>query len=138
MGNGFPVGGILIHPDIKAAHGLLGTTFGGNHLACAAVLAVLEVMEKERLISNAAELESYFREVAGGIPEVKRVKGRGLMLGLQFDFPVAGLRKGLITNQHLFTGSAKDPCVLRVLPALNITRKDLDIFFSALQKELAA
>lgn len=138
MGNGFPVGGILVHPDIKAAHGLLGTTFGGNHLACAAALAVLEVIEHEGLISNAAELGAYFREVAGTIPQVKRVKGKGLMLGLEFDFSVADLRKRMITNQHVFTGSAKDPAVLRVLPALNITRKDLDIFFAALQRELAS
>ncbi len=136
MGNGFPVGGILIHPAFQAAHGLLGTTFGGNHLACAAVLAVLEVIENEGLVQNAADLGGYFREVAESIPLVKRVKGRGLMLGLEFDFPVADLRKRLITNQHLFTGGAKDPAVLRILPALNITRMELDLFFSALKKEL--
>ncbi len=136
MGNGFPVGGILIHPSLKASHGLLGTTFGGNHLACAAVLAVLEVIDKEGLVRNAADLGAYFRDVAVTIPQVKRVKGRGLMLGLEFDFPVADLRKRLITRQHIFTGGAKDAAVLRILPALNITQKELDLFFSALKKEL--
>lgn len=137
MGNGFPVGGILIHEDIKASYGLLGTTFGGNHLACAATLAVLEVLEQERLIENAARLEGYFRAVASEIPQIKRVKGRGLMLGLEFDFEVADLRKRLIYNQHLFTGGAKDKHVLRILPALNITEQHLNTFFNALKKELS-
>lgn len=136
MGNGFPVGGILIHEDIKASYGLLGTTFGGNHLACVATIAVLEVLEKEDLIKNAFELGKYFNEKAAEISQVKRVKGRGLMLGLEFDFEVAELRKKLIYNQYLFTGGAKDKHVLRILPALNITKADLDVFFEALKKEL--
>lgn len=136
MGNGFPVGGILIHKSIKASYGLLGTTFGGNHLACVATLAVLEVLENERLIENASQLGIYFKEKASEIPQVKRVKGRGLMLGLEFDFEVAELRKKLIYDQHLFTGGAKDKHVLRILPALNVTKQDLDIFFKALKAEL--
>ncbi|WP_289645054.1 aspartate aminotransferase family protein [Maribacter aestuarii] len=136
MGNGFPVGGILIHESIKASHGLLGTTFGGNHLACAATMAVLEVLEDEKLLKNAAKLEIYFKKKASEIPQVKRVKGRGLMLGLEFDFEVAGLRKKLIYDQHLFTGGAKDKNVLRILPALNITEEHLDIFFGKLKQEL--
>jgi acetylornithine/N-succinyldiaminopimelate aminotransferase len=136
MGNGFPVGGILIHEDIKASYGLLGTTFGGNHLACVATMAVLEVLEKENLIENASELGVYFHVKAVEIPHVKRVKGKGLMLGLEFDFEVAELRKKLIYNQHIFTGGAKDKYVLRFLPALNITKKDMDIFFNALKAEL--
>jgi acetylornithine aminotransferase len=136
MGNGFPVGGILIHESIKASHGLLGTTFGGNHLACAATMAVLEVLEDEKLIKNAAKLEIYFKKKASEIRQVKRVKGRGLMLGLEFDFEVAQLRKKLIYDQRLFTGGAKDKNVLRILPALNITEKHLDIFFSKLKQEL--
>ncbi|NNG09681.1 MAG: aspartate aminotransferase family protein, partial [Arenibacter sp.] len=92
MGNGFPIGGVLIHESIKASYGLLGTTFGGNHLACAAGLAVLEVLEKENLIENSAQLFNYFKEKAASIPQVKRVKGMGLMLGLEFDFEVAELR----------------------------------------------
>ena len=137
MGNGFPIGGVLIHDSIKASYGMLGTTFGGNHLACAAGLAVLEVIEKENLIENAAELFEYFKEKAASIPQVKRVKGMGLMLGLEFDFEVAELRKKLIHNQFMFTGGASDKHVLRVLPALNITKENLDQFFDALKKELA-
>lgn len=136
MGNGFPVGGILIHEDIKASYGLLGTTFGGNHLACAAVLAVLEVIQNEKLIENAARLEGYFKTLAADIPQIKKVKGKGLMLGLEFDFEVADLRKSLIHQQKLFTGGAKDKHVLRVLPALNITETHLDTFFNALKAEL--
>ncbi|MDB4292665.1 aminotransferase class III-fold pyridoxal phosphate-dependent enzyme [Maribacter sp.] len=136
MGNGFPVGGILIHESIKASYGLLGTTFGGNHLACVATLAVLEVLENENLIENASQLGVYFNEKAAEIPLVKRVKGRGLMLGLEFDFEVAALRKKLIHDQHLFTGGAKDKHVLRILPALNITKEHIDIFFNALKAEL--
>lgn len=136
MGNGFPVGGILLHSDIKASHGLLGTTFGGNHLACAASLAVLEVIERENLIENAANLGTYFTERAKEIPEVKRVKGKGLMLGLEFDFEVGPLRKKLIYDYHLFTGGAKDKYVLRILPALNITKKNIDTFFEALKAAL--
>lgn len=136
MGNGFPIGGVLIHENIKASYGLLGTTFGGNHLACAAGLAVLEVIEQEFLIENANKLYEYFKSKAAKIPEVKRVKGRGLMIGLEFNFDVSELRKKLIYNQHLFTGGAKDKHVLRVLPALNITKKHIDLFFEALQTEL--
>ncbi|HCO84406.1 MAG TPA: aspartate aminotransferase family protein [Arenibacter sp.] len=137
MGNGFPIGGVLIHESIKASYGMLGTTFGGNHLACAAGLAVLEVIEKENLLENAAHLFEYFKEKAAAIPQVRRVKGMGLMLGLEFDFEVAELRKKLIHNQHMFTGGASDKHVLRVLPALNITKENLDQFFDALKKELA-
>ncbi|TLF46895.1 aspartate aminotransferase family protein [Maribacter aurantiacus] len=136
MGNGFPVGGILLHEDIKASHGMLGTTFGGNHLACAAALAVLEVIEEENLIENAANLGSYFTKKATEIPQVKRVKGKGLMLGLEFGFEVGPLRKKLIYDHHLFTGGAKDKHVLRILPALNISKKDIDIFFEALKTAL--
>jgi acetylornithine aminotransferase len=137
MGNGFPVGGVLIHENIKAKYGMLGTTFGGNHLACVATLAVLEVIEGENLIANAEELGIYFNEKAKEIPQVKRVKGKGLMLGLEFDFQVADLRKKLIHEHHLFTGGAKDKTVLRVLPALNITKQDLDVFFTALKTALS-
>ena len=136
MGNGFPIGGVLIHESIKASYGLLGTTFGGNHLACVAGLAVLEVIEQEFLIENANKLFEYFKSKAAKIPEVKRVKGRGLMIGLEFNFDVSELRKKLIYNQYLFTGGAKDKHVLRILPALNITKKHIDLFFEALQTEL--
>ncbi|GGG36158.1 acetylornithine aminotransferase [Croceivirga lutea] len=136
MGNGFPVGGILIHEDIKASYGLLGTTFGGNHLACAATLAVLEVIEKEDLLTNAQAMGAYFTAEAAKIPQVKKVKGRGLMLGLEFDFEVAELRKKLIFNQHVFTGGAANKQVLRFLPALTIGKAEIDLFFNALKAEL--
>jgi acetylornithine aminotransferase len=136
MGNGFPVGGVLIHKKIRASYGLLGTTFGGNHLACTAVLAVLEVLEEEKLIENAHRMGIYFKEKASKIPQVKEIKGKGLMLGLKFEFEVADLRKRLIYNQQIFTGGAKDKYVLRILPALTIKEKDLDHFFSGLKNEL--
>lgn len=136
MGNGFPVGGILLHDSIEAKYGMLGTTFGGNHLACAASLAVLEVIEKDNLIDNAAKIGEYFIKKAAEIPQIKKVKGRGLMLGLEFDFEVSELRKKLIYNQHMFTGGANNKNLLRILPALNITEKEIDLFFDALKKEL--
>lgn len=136
MGNGFPVGGILIHPSIKASFGQLGTTFGGNHLACAASLSVLEILEKEHLLENVATMSSYFINKSKTIPQLKNIKGRGLMLGLEFDFPIAELRKTLIYKHHIFTGSAKNPNLLRILPPLTIKKEHLDIFFEALQKEL--
>mgnify|MGYP003144073587 FL=1 len=136
MGNGFPVGGILIHEKFKPSYGLLGTTFGGNHLACAASLAVLEVLEKENLIENAAILGTYFRKKAAEIPQIKNIKGKGLMIGLEFDFEVADLRKKMIVEQHMFTGSAKNKKLLRFLPALNITKEHIDLFFEALKKAL--
>lgn len=136
MGNGFPIGGILIHPDIKPSFGLLGTTFGGNHLACVASLAVLEVLEEEKLMKNATEMADYFIEKAKNLPHLKTIKGRGLMLGLEFDFPVGDLRKKLIHQHKIFTGSAKNPNLIRILPPLTIQKKHLDVFFDALLKEL--
>ena len=138
MGNGFPIGGILIHPSFEASFGLLGTTFGGNHLACAASLTVLEVIEEENLMQNAKEISAYFIEKASTIAEIKNIKGRGLMLGLEFNFPIAELRKKLIFNQHIFTGSAKNPNLLRILPPLTIKKEHVDVFFEALKKELKA
>ena len=136
MGNGFPIGGVLIHEKFEAKKGILGTTFGGNHLACAAGIAVLEVIENEDLIHNARELGEYFKNKAAEVAQVQKVKGRGLMLGLEFDFEVADLRKRLIYNQQIFTGSSKDKYVLRILPALNIGRSEIDTFFDALKREL--
>jgi acetylornithine aminotransferase len=136
MGNGFPVGGILIHPKIQASYGLLGTTFGGNHLACAATLSVLEVLENENLMQNAKEMSNYFVNKAEKIPKLKAVKGRGLMLGLEFDFPVATLRKNLLYHKHIFTGSSKNPNLIRILPPLTIQKKHIDLLFEALKLEL--
>ena len=137
MGNGFPIGGILIDETIKAKHGLLGTTFGGNHLACAAGIAVLEVIEKERLMENAKSIFEYVKLRSAEIPQIKKVKGRGLMIGLEFDFEVANLRKDLLFNYHIFTGAASNKNLLRILPPLNIQKKHFEIFFGALEKALA-
>ena len=136
MGNGFPIGGILIHPNIKASYGLLGTTFGGNHLACRAALAVLEVIDKQNLMQNAIDMSAYFKQKAKSVKGLKAFKGRGLMLGLEFDFPVADLRKRLLYNQKIFTGSSKNPNLIRILPPLTVQEKHWDRFFEALQIEI--
>lgn len=136
MGNGFPIGGILIHPSIKASIGLLGTTFGGNHLACVASLTVLKVLETENLMQNVKIVSDYFIEKVQSIRQLKTIKGRGLMLGLEFDFPIAELRKNLIFKHHIFTGSAKNPNLLRILPPLTIQKHHIDLFLEALQSEL--
>jgi acetylornithine/N-succinyldiaminopimelate aminotransferase len=136
MGNGFPIGGILIAPKFEAKYGLLGTTFGGNHLSCAAALSVLDIIEKENLIDNVNTISAYFKERAAEIPEVKNIKGRGLMLGLEFDFDVTDLRKKLIYEQHIFTGNASQKNLLRILPPLSITKADVDVFFEGLKRAL--
>ncbi|WP_027137685.1 aspartate aminotransferase family protein [Gaetbulibacter saemankumensis] len=136
MGNGFPIGGILIHPSIEAKYGMLGTTFGGNHLACAAGLAVLNTIEMENIIENVNSVSDYFISKAKSIPQIKNIKGRGLMLGLEFDFEVGNLRKKLIYDHHIFTGGASNKKLLRILPPLNIEKVHVDQFFEALQKVL--
>ncbi|AZQ44343.1 aspartate aminotransferase family protein [Nonlabens ponticola] len=136
MGNGFPVGGVLIHHDIKASFGMLGTTFGGNHLACTAVNAVLDVIESENLMQKANDTSTYFLDQIKEIKEIKRVKGRGLMLGLEFDFPIAELRKDLILNHRIFTGNSKNPNLIRILPSLTVQQHHLDHFVTALKKAL--
>ncbi|UOB17737.1 aspartate aminotransferase family protein [Abyssalbus ytuae] len=136
MANGFPVGGVLIHPKFEAKHGMLGTTFGGNHLACTAAIAVLDVIEEENLIENAKQVGEYLIEKALKIPQVKKVKGKGLMVGLEFDFEVGELRKKLIHEHHIFTGGSSNKNLLRILPPLTITRKEVDIFLQALEKVL--
>ncbi|WP_106791123.1 aspartate aminotransferase family protein [Aquimarina sp. Aq78] len=136
MGNGFPIGGILIAPHIKPDYGMLGTTFGGNHLACVAALSVLEVIENEHLIDNARITGAYFASKAHQIPGVQKVKGKGLMLGLEFDFEVSELRKRLIYEEHIFTGGAMNKKLLRILPPLTIGKKEIDQFIKALQSVL--
>lgn len=136
MGNGFPIGGVLISNKFKASYGLLGTTFGGNHLACAAALSVLEVIEQERLIENVNEVSSYFLHRIEEIEEVKEVKGKGLMLGALFDFKVSELRKQLIFEEHIFTGGASNPNLLRILPPLNVSKQQIDVFIDALKNIL--
>ena len=133
MGNGFPIGGILIDKAIKPKSGMLGTTFGGNHLACAAGIAVLEIIEKERLIENAQKLFEYVKERSVEFPQIKKLKGRGLMIGLEFDFEVAELRKDLLFRHQIFTGAASNKKLLRILPPLNIKEEQFDTFFKALK-----
>ncbi|MEC3905646.1 aminotransferase class III-fold pyridoxal phosphate-dependent enzyme [Tamlana sp. 2201CG12-4] len=132
MGNGFPIGGILIHPGIEAKFGMLGTTFGGNHLACAAGLSVLNVIEEEHLIENANTMSAYFIKLAKTIPQIKHIKGKGLMLGLEFDFEVGDLRKKLIYDYHIFTGGASNKKLLRILPPLTVKKEHINVFFEGL------
>jgi len=134
MGNGFPIGGVLIKSEkIPAQKGRLGTTYGGNHLACAAGLAVLEVIETEDLINNAAQKGKILKNILATIPGVTGMKGIGLMAGVEMDAPVKDFRKQLVMDQHLFTGSSSDPHVLRLLPPLNITDKEVQLFSEKLE-----
>jgi len=136
MGNGFPIGGVLISDKIEAEFGMLGTTFGGNHLACTAALSVLEIIEKEALIKNVNTVNKYFLKQIQSVKQVKKVKGRGLMLGLEFDFEVGELRKKLIYDKHIFTGGSNNKNLLRILPPLNISTKQIDTFINALKSLL--
>ena len=138
LGNGFPVGAVLIAPDIEPKHGMLGTTFGGNHLACAAALAVLEVIEQEKLMENAADLGEWLIEELGKIPAVEEVRGKGLMLAIELAQPVAELRKKLLFDYHIFTGSAGNKNTLRLLPSLAVTKAELTPFIKALKEALAS
>ena len=136
MGNGFPIGGILIAPSIKAKFGLLGTTFGGNPLACAAALAVLEVMEKENLMEDAAEKGKDLMEALKNTKGVKAVRGKGLMIGFEMEAGLEDLRKVLLNDYKIFTGEAK-PNVIRLLPSLSISSSEIDLFLKALTEASA-
>ncbi|MCG8319564.1 MAG: aminotransferase class III-fold pyridoxal phosphate-dependent enzyme [Cytophagales bacterium] len=136
MGNGFPMAGVLISPDIKPSFGMLGTTFGGNHLACAAGIAVLDIIKNEKLIAHAKSLGSWWLQDLASIEGIKSIRGKGLMIALEFDFPVRELRKILLTEEHIITGSSSDPNVLRLLPALNIQKEELIHFDTVLQNVL--
>lgn len=135
MGNGFPVGGIIIAPHIKASYGLLGTTFGGNHLACAAALAVLEVIERDNLMANAAKVGAYLMEQLKTFPQVKEVRGRGLMIGIDLPESLSHVRKELLFKHRIFTGEAK-PNVIRLLPSLALTMEHADQFLTAFKQEV--
>lgn len=137
MGNGFPVAGISIAPKIQPKHFMLGTTFGGNHLACAAALAVLEVIEKDDLITNAAVVGQYLMDELKKLPQIKEVRGRGLMIGIELPEELKDVKKNLLFKHHIFTGEAK-PNVIRLLPALNITKVEADVFLGAISRELKA
>jgi acetylornithine/N-succinyldiaminopimelate aminotransferase len=137
MGNGFPIGGIAISPKFKASYGLLGTTFGGNHLACAAAVAVLDIIKQDNLLANAASVGSYLIEELKKFDKVEEVRGRGLMIGIDLPAELANVKKDLLTKNRIFTGEAK-PNVIRILPALNITKKIADQFLTALDERLKA
>jgi len=131
MGNGFPIGGVLLHPRLEAKKGMLGTTYGGSHLACAAGIAVLDVIRGENLLANARTQGAYLREQLTATGLFTEVRGYGLMIGLQLTEPIAPLRKKLLFAHNVFTGSSKDPNTIRLLPPLNVTREQCDALVEA-------
>jgi len=135
MGNGYPIGGILVSPKFKPWFGMLGTTFGGNYLACAAGIAVLDIMKTEKLIDNAFSVGSYLIEKMSGIQQIKEVRGKGLMVGLEFDIPVTDIRKRLLFAEKIFTG-VTGTNTIRILPPLTLTKDQVDHFVKALVKVL--
>ena len=137
MGNGYPIGGILISPSIQPKHFMLGTTFGGNHLACAAGLGVLDVIENENLMVHAYELGQYLIDELKTVSEIRNVRGKGLMIGFDVPEELKDLKKNLLFKRHIFTGESK-PNTIRLLPALNITKLQVDSFISALKEEVSS
>ena len=135
MGNGFPVAGIIVAPHIKPKHFQLGTTFGGNHLACAAALAVLEIIEEEKLMGNAVMVGKYLRDELGSIPHLKNIRGRGLMIGFDVPEELKELKKNLLWNQKIFTGEAK-PNVIRLLSSLALKKRDAEQFIDSIKEEI--
>ena len=135
MGNGFPVAGIIVSPKIKPKHFQLGTTFGGNHLACAAALAVLEVLEEEKLMGNAVLTGNYLMKELQEIPELQNIRGRGLMIGFDVPEELKELKKNLLFNQKIFTGESK-PNVIRLLPSLALKKRDAEQFIDAIKEEI--
>ena len=129
MGNGFPIGGVLISPMFSAVHGMLGTTFGGNHLACAAAIAVLDVMKNENLVTNAANTGAYLIEKMKSFPKIKEIRGKGLMIGIEMEMPAKELRNKLLFEEKVFTG-ASGTHVIRLLPPLTLTTGDADVFLT--------
>lgn len=129
MGNGFPIGGVLISPMFNAVHGMLGTTFGGNHLACAAAIAVLDVMKNENLVTNAANTGAYLIEKMKSFPKIKEIRGKGLMIGIEMEMPAKELRNKLLFEEKVFTG-ASGTHVIRLLPPLTLTTGDADVFLT--------
>jgi acetylornithine aminotransferase len=137
MGNGFPIGGIIIAPHIAPKYSMLGTTFGGNHLACAAALAVVEVMKEENLIGNAATIGDYLMQELKKFPLLQNVRGRGLMIGFDVPDTHKDLKKRLLSNKKIFTGEAK-PNVIRLLPSLALTKSEADAFLAAIREEVSS
>ncbi|MGO1722081.1 MAG: aspartate aminotransferase family protein [Sphingobacterium sp.] len=137
MGNGFPIGGLVISPRFEASFGLLGTTFGGNHLACAAAIAVLDIIEQDQLLIKARELGEYLKTELATFDEVVEVRGRGMMIGIELPGHLSHVRKDLLMKDRIFTGEAK-PNVIRLLPALNLNKEHADYFLQAFQERLKA
>lgn len=137
MGNGFPIGGILIHPSIEAKSGMLGTTFGGNHLACAAGIAVLDTLKNEQLTANATKIGNFLISELQSLSGIRQIKGKGLMLGVELNEAVAPLRTKLLKEYKIFTGASSNPNLLRILPPLGITATEIQPFIDALKTELA-
>lgn len=136
MGNGFPIGGVLVHPDFKASHGLLGTTFGGNHLACAAGLAVLEVLENENLLAHAEAMGEYLIKELATISAIEDIRGKGLMIGIDLDRDAGPVRSELVSKYKIFTGSAAKKQTIRLLPPLNIAQNQLSSLIDSLKQIL--
>ena len=135
IANGFPMGAVLISPEFEARKGMLGTTFGGNHLACAAALSVLDIIEDENLIENAASVGQYLIDRLKKMPQLKEVRGRGLMIGVEIEGSASEMRKRLLFDHHIFTGGAGATTV-RLLPALNLSKEQADIFLKEFQNLL--
>ncbi len=135
IGNGFPMGGVLISPKFTPVYGQLGTTFGGNHLACAAAIAVLDVMKQEKLVDNAAKVGAYLMEELKKYPQIKEVRGQGLMIGMEFEEPIKDIRRNLLFEQKVFTG-VSGTNVIRLLPPLCLTMEEADVFLARFKKVL--
>ncbi|MDD4776868.1 MAG: aspartate aminotransferase family protein [Fermentimonas sp.] len=135
MGNGFPIGGVIISPKFEAKKGMLGTTFGGNHLACAAAIAVLDVIKYESLVENAALMGEYLKGKLLNIKGIKEIRGNGLMLGIEFQHEYSTVRNRLLFESHIFTGGAKNN-IMRLLPPLSISKAEIDIFINELANKL--
>lgn len=136
MGNGFPVAGVLISPKFEAKKGMLGTTFGGNYLACTAALAVLEIMDQEKLMQNAKEVGEYLVNELKSVQKIKEVRSVGLMTGIEFEMPIAKLRQDLLEKHKILVGNSSNKNTLRILPALNVSKTEINLFINALKQEI--
>jgi len=136
MANGFPIGGVLVSPKIPAKHKMLGTTFGGNHLACAAAIAVLEIISDENLMEESFQKGAYLIQKLQEIPQIKEIRGKGLLIGIDFEIPAAQISKKLREEHKIFVGSATNPLTMRLLPPLTISYSEIDYFISSLQSVL--
>lgn len=136
MANGFPIGGVLVSPKIPAKHKMLGTTFGGNHLACAAAIAVLEIIADENLMEESFQKGAYLIQKLQEIPQIKEIRGKGLLIGIDFEIPAAQVSKKLREEYKIFVGSATNPLTMRLLPPLTISYSEIDYFIVSLQSVL--